>query len=188
MDRTTQRLVAAAAIIAPGLHTLTDGMEWLQGGFSPVQLWLNYLAFVPVPAVLLGLYAAQRPRITQAGLVGALLYGFSFVYFTHTTLLALMLRTATYEQLWSNLGWVYTAHGALMIIGGACFGWATVRARVLPRWTAWLFLGGLVLNLGLGLLPVPAGLQTVGTAIRNAGLMGMGWSVSRLRQPTKSGR
>lgn len=91
MDRTTQRLVAAGAVIAPSLHTFTDGMEWLQGGFSPVQLWLNYLAFVPLPAIILGLYAIQRPRIAHLGLFGALLYGFSFIYFTHTSLLALTL-------------------------------------------------------------------------------------------------
>jgi len=177
VDLTTRKLVAAGAILAPGLHSLTDAMEWLQGGFSPLQLWLNYLAFLPMPAVMLGLYGAQRPAIGRLGLAGALLYGFAFVYFTHTTLLAMSLHTATYDQLWAQLGWVYTLHGAGMLAGGACFGWATVRAGVLPRWTAALFLGGLALNLVLGLLPVPDVFQILGTTLRNAGLVGMGWAV-----------
>ena len=177
MDQTTRKLIATGAILAPSLHTLTDVMEWLGGGFSQTQLWLNYIAFVPLPAVLLGLYAVQRPRISLLGLVGALLYGFSFVYFTHTTLLALALGTPTYEQLWAHLGVVYTMHGALMIVGGASFGWATARAAVLPPWAAWLFLSGLMLNLVFDFLPVPAAFQIIGTTLRNAGLVGMGWGI-----------
>ena len=98
-------------MLAPSLHTITDAMEWLHGGFSPVQLWLNYLAFLPLPAVLLGLYAAQLPRISRLGLVGSLAYGFAFVYFTHTTLLALTLHTPTYADLWRYLGGTYTGTG-----------------------------------------------------------------------------
>lgn len=171
-------MVAAGAILAPVLHSVTDVMEWLHGGFYPAQLWLNYLAFVPLPAVILGLYAVQRPRISMTGLSGALLYGFAFVYFTHTTLLALERATSDYQNLWEHLGWVYTLHGGLMIAGGVLFGGATLRAAVLPRWTAILFLSGIALNLVLGLLPVPDVLQTLGTALRNAGLVGMGWAAT----------
>jgi hypothetical protein len=179
LDRTTRRLIVLGAILAPALHSVTDVMEWVHGGFSPVQLWLNVLAFVPVPAVMLGLYAAQRPRISHLGLAGGLLYGFAFVYFTHTTLLALALQTPTYADLWKHLGSIYTAHGVLMIVGGVCFGWASLRAGVLPRWSATTFLLGLSINLLLGLLPAPELLQTIGTAVRNAGLIGMGWAIGR---------
>jgi hypothetical protein len=185
LDTTTKRLIATAAVVAPALHTVTDAMEWLQGGFSPVQLWLNYLAFLPLPAVVLGLYAAQRPRISHAGLLGAIGYGCAFIYFTHTTLLALALGTPTYEDLWAHLGLTYTAHGGLMILGGGAFGWATLEANVFPRWTALLFLAGLTINLLLALLPAPDLLQTIGTTVRNAGLVGMGtacWSAQTDRR------
>ncbi len=179
MDRLATRLTAAGAIAAPALHTITDVMEWADGGFTPLQLWLNYLAFLPLPAVLLGLYAAQRPRIAVMGLWGALGYGFAFIYFTHTTLLALAAATPDYQQLWGALGTTYTVHGVLMIVAGLVFGAATLRAGVLPRWTAWTFLAGIGTNLLLGLLPLPDVLQTVGTLLRNAGLVGMGWAVAR---------
>lgn len=179
MDEPTRRLVAWGALLAPAVHTLTDVLEWAQGGFSPAQLWLNYLAFLPLPAVLLGLYAVQRPRISRLGLLGALLYGFAFVYFAHTTLLALSAGVRNYAQLWDRLGALYTVHGALMVAGGAAFGFATARAGVLPRWTAGVFLVGVGLNLVVALLPVPELLQTVGSGLRNAGLVGMGWAILR---------
>jgi len=176
------RLVAVAAIVLPILHSVTDVMEWAQGGFSPLQLWLNYLAFLPVPALLVGLYAAQRPAIAAWGLSGALVYGFAFVYFSHTTLYALATRAATYQDLWRVLGVTYTVHGGLMVVGGTVFGVATLRANVLPRWTAIVFLAGLALNAVLTFLPVPDLWQTFGTALRNAGLVGMGWSLLRGRR------
>lgn len=171
---TTARLTALGAILFPALHTVTDGIEWVQGGFSAVQLWLNYLAFLPLPAVVLGLFAVQRPRIGTAGLWGAIIYGLAFVYFAHTTLLALETGVPTYDALWSELGRTYTVHGMLMLCGGGLFGWATLKARVLPSWTAGLFLPGLAINLGVALLPVPDIFQTLGTTVRNAGLISMG--------------
>jgi hypothetical protein len=179
----TRRLIGWSAIAAPALHTLTDLLEGTQGGFSQPQLWLNYAAFVPVPAILIGLYAAQRPHISGLGLAGALSYGFAFVYFAHTTLVALSTHAPDYEALWSGLGGIYTLHGAVMVVGGAAFGWAALRAAVVPRWTAAVFLVGVVVNFVLALLPVPDLLQTVGTTLRNVGLIGMGWSLSLATPP-----
>ncbi len=184
MEPSLRKAIACAAMAAPALHTLTDILEWVSGGFSAVQLWLNYVAFLPMPVLAIGLYAAQRPRIAWIGLVGALGYGFAFVYFAHTTLVALAQHTPTYEQLWSELGWPYTAHGALMVMGGVAFGWATYRAHVFPRWTAALFLLGVGINFLLALLPLPDLLQTAGTALRNAGLAGMGWTLLHAPGPS----
>jgi hypothetical protein len=147
-------------------------------------LWLNYLAFLPIPAVMIGLYAVQRPRIPRLGLVGAFLYGAAFVYFAHTTLLALALRVPTYERLWDQLGVTYTAHGVLMVVGGGAFGLATIRAGIVPSWTAWLFLSGIGLNLIVASLSLPDLLQTIGSALRNLGLIAMG--VVTLRAQTEA--
>ena len=103
----------------------------------------------------------------------------SFVYFAHTTLFALAIGSPDYETLWVELGSVYTIHGAVMIVGGSLFGSCTLRARVFPAWTAWLFLAGITMNLALGVMPLPDVLQTLGTTLRNAGLIGMGWALAR---------
>lgn len=179
---TTRKLVGWTAIVAPLLHTATDVLEWTQGGFSRAQLWLNYAAFLPVPALMLGLYAMQRPRIGRAGLWGALIYGGAFVYFAHTTLWALAESAPDYATLWGRLGIAYTAHGVAMVVGGLLFGWATWKAGVVPRLAPGLFIAGLAGNLVLGLLPLPDILQTIASGVRNAGFVSLGWYVARAEE------
>lgn len=186
--RAIDRLVGSVAIAAPFLHSATDALEWFQHGFSALQLWLNYLAFLPMPAMMLGLYAAQRPRIVGAGLVGALLYGMAFVYFAHTTLFALATSTSDYAQLWHRMGPLYTAHGALMALGGTLFGIASLSARVFPRPMAAIFLVGIALNVVFAAASLPESWQPGASALRNLGLIGMGsWllrpSVERATSP-----
>jgi hypothetical protein len=172
-------LVGSAAIAAPILHSLTDAMEWYRNGFSTAQLWLNYLAFLPMPWLLLGLCAVRTESLGAVALFGAVLYGFAFTYFAHTTLHALATGAPDYASLWQQLGPIYTFHGALMIIGGLLFAGAAIGAKSLPRIAVLLFGGGLLLNLVLALVPAPEILQTVGTALRNAGLVGMGYATLR---------
>ena len=175
-------VVGIAALVAPALHSLTDVMEWYQGGFSATQLWINYIAFLPMPWLLLGMYAAHEPRPNAVGLVGALLYGVAFTYFAHTTLYALTDHVLTYEALWLRLGDLYTVHGALMVLGGFMFAWSTLRAGWLPGGALLLFATGILWNLALALLPAPDILQTIGSAARNLGLMAMGYAILFKRQ------
>ena len=133
-------VVGAAAIVAPILHSVTDAMEWYQHGFSQTQLWLNYVAFLPMPWLLLGIYSVCEEELGVAALVGALLYGIAFTR-------------------------------------------AALRAGGLPRPAVWLFGTGLLVNLMLALAPAPDILQTVGRAVRNAGLVGMGYAIWLDRPP-----
>jgi hypothetical protein len=172
-------VVGATAIVAPLLHSVTDAMEWYQGGFSPTQLWLNYAAFLPMPWLLLGIYAVRARELGPSALAGAILHGIAFTYFAHTTLYALESQAPDYESLWQQLGPTYTAHGAAMIIGGLLFANAALRTPTLPRLAVGLFGTGLLINLALALVPAPDILQTVGTAVRNSGVVGMGYAVLR---------
>jgi hypothetical protein len=176
-DRVLAIAVGATAVAAPLLHSLTDALEWYRGGFTPWQLRLNYAAFLPMPWLLLGLYAVQPARHSGMALAGALLYGAAFAYFGHTTLYALREDIATYEALWARLGFEYTLFGALMVAGGLLFAAFAWRATSLPRAAVAAFAAGLVVNLVLALVPAPDILQTIGTAVRNAGLVGMGCAV-----------
>jgi hypothetical protein len=172
-----QVVVGVAAITAPVLHAVSDALEWWQGGFSTGQLWLSYIAFVVLSWLLLGIYVVHRNRPGPAGLVGALLYGVAFTYFAHTALDALAEHTPTYEALWERLGPAYTIHGAMMVIGGLLFSWSVLQAGWLPRSAIVLFTTGLLVNLTLALTPAPELLQTIGTAIRNLGLVWMGTAI-----------
>jgi hypothetical protein len=116
-----QIVVGVAATTAPILHTLSDAIEWWQGGFSTSQLWLSYIAFLVFSWLLLGIDVVHKRRLGLAALIGALLYGVAFTFFAHTALYALAERTPTYEALWQRLGPASTVHGALMVIGGLVF-------------------------------------------------------------------
>lgn len=171
------RVVGLAAVIAPALHSISDAIEWLQGGFSAPQLGLNYAAFLPMPWLLLGLMALHPRRPGASGLVGALLYGASFTYFAHTTLYAWSEQIGDYATLWQRLGAPYTFHGAVMVCGGLLFVGSAWQADWLPRPALGLFLAGLLVNAALGVLPSPEIFHTVGSAARNLGLMAIGYAV-----------
>lgn len=169
--------VGVAALVAPALHSATDLWEWYQGGFSAGQLWLNYAAFLPMPWLLLGLYAVHERKPGTGALVGAILYGAAFSYFSYTTLYALKAGIPNYAALWSDLGAAYTVHGGLMVAAGLLFGASVLRAGWLPRFPVLLFLAGILLNLVLALMPAPDILQATGSLLRNLGIMGMGYAV-----------
>ncbi len=170
-------LVGLSAVVAPALHIVTDVMEWHHEGFTDAQLWLNLAAFLPMPLLLLGIHSVQVPKPGAAGLLGALLYGVAFAYFTYTTIYALVEHVPTYEELWKRLGVVYTFFGGLMVSGGLLFGWSAYRARWFPRPAVLLFSLGIIVNLVLAILPAPDILQIVGSAMRNLGLMAMGYAI-----------
>lgn len=171
------RLTGGAALVAPVLHLVSDVMEWRQQGFSEPQLWINLIAFLPMPFLLATLVAWQKSRNDRTGWWGAGLYGMAFAYFLYTTVYAIHAHVPTYEQLWAVLGWPYTAAGAAMVLGGLLFSISAWRTRQLPRIAVAFFLAGILTNLAIALLPVPDILQILGSGLRSIGLMMMGYSI-----------
>jgi hypothetical protein len=66
-----------------------------------------------------------------------------------------------------------------MVVGGVLFAIASLRAAVLPRSAVLGFLAGVLLNLVFSFLPVPEEWQTLGSTVRNLGLIGMGAGLLR---------
>jgi hypothetical protein len=67
-------LIGVSALGFSLLYLASDVIELLQGGFSTAQLALTYAGEAAVPLFVLGLYAAQRPRLGRLGLAGAVAY------------------------------------------------------------------------------------------------------------------
>jgi hypothetical protein len=162
------------------MHVLSDLMEVLSEGYSAWQLWINYASFLILPFLIVGLHIAQHARGGWPSLAGALFYGSSFVYFAGTTQYALVQKIPNYEALLAELGLIYWTQGALMVLGGVLFGFAVQRAGVFPRWTGVLLVIGVLLNLLVGLLPVPDISQVLGSVLRNVALKGMGVALLRM--------
>jgi hypothetical protein len=179
-------LTGSAAVAFSALYFVSDLIELLQGGFSTVQLCLTYAAEAAIPLFVLGLYALQRPRIGRLGLVAALVYAYTFVFFTSTVVYALIDQTGDWNALTSKFGAWVTVHSALMVIAGIAFGVAVVRASVLPRWTgAALILGMILMTVGMALPDVA---QTAAAGVRDLAFAGMGVALMRRRRPQRTSR
>jgi hypothetical protein len=171
------QLIGSAAVAASALYFASDLIELLQGGFSTTQLSLTYVAEAAIPLFVLGLYAMQRPQIGRLGLVAALAYAYTFIFFTGTVVYALIDRVNDWNALTSKFGAWVTVHSALMVIAGIAFGVAIVRARVLPRWTgAALILGMIMMTLATALPDVA---QTAAAGVRDLAFAGMGVALLR---------
>ncbi len=186
LPKNLRLIIGLATIIAFTLHILSDLLEVLSGGFFAAQLWINYVAFLPIPFLMIGLYAVQLPLSGWISLTGAIAYGTSFIFFAGTTLYALVAKTADYFTLLEELGNTYTFYGGLMVAGGILFGIALIRARILPRWTGWLLILGVSLNLLCHLLAFPDLSQIIGSIVRNIAFVGMGIAILKTRKSVSS--
>jgi hypothetical protein len=168
-------MVGAAALGFSALYLVSDLIELAQGGFSTPQLALTYVAEAAIPLFVLGLYAVQRPRIGSLGLIGALTYAYTFVFFTSTVVYALVSHSKDWDALTHQLGAWITVHSALMIAAGLAFGAAVIKANVLPRWTGALLMLAMLLMVVATALPDAA--QTAAAATRDIAFAGMGVSL-----------
>jgi hypothetical protein len=165
-------LVGVAAVVFSALYLLSDVIELAQGGFSSAQLVLTYISEAAIPLFVIGIYAAQRPSIGRLGLLGAVGYAYTFVFFTSTVVFALVQHTTDFSALKNQMGGWIAVHSVLMVVTGLVFGYAVVRAGVLPRWTgALLMLGMLSMVVATAL---PDVVQTEAAAIRDIAFAGMG--------------
>ncbi len=177
MTRRGTQAIGLAALVFSALYFVSDLIEALQGGFSDFQLWLTLVAEAAVPIFIVGLAVAQRPNIGRLGIWSALAYAYSYVFFTGTVVYALVNGTKDYATLSDNLGMVMIVHGAFMVVAGLGFGYAVVRARLLPTWTGVALMAGVVLVGAAQGLPESA--QLTAAAVRALGLGGMGAGLLR---------
>jgi hypothetical protein len=165
-------VVGWAAVGFSVLYLISDLVELGQGGFSTLQLVMTYVAEAAIPLFVLGLYAVQRPRIGWPGLVSAVVYAYSFVYFTSTVVYALVERTDDWQTLQRRLGVWLTVHTVLMLLAGVGFGIAVIRARVFPVWTGATLIAGMLLMVVTSSLPAVA--QTASAGVRDLAFAAMG--------------
>ena len=164
--------VGAAAIGFSLAYFLSDLIESLQGGFSTGQLVLTLVAEAAIPVFVVGLWLVQEPRAGRLMGWAAGAYALAYVFFAWTVAYALYHGVPDYDTLSDELGvWMFLG-GVVMVLAGLGFGWATIRAAVLPRWTALALMAGVVLVAATQ--GAPEGVQLVAAAVRDLGFAGMG--------------
>lgn len=170
-------LLGGFMVLASVLYVVSDVIEVIQGGFSDGQLWLTLLAEAAIPIFVMGLAVWQRPHLGRLGVLAAAGYVYSYVVFTGTVVYALVNGTKNYESLTDQLGLVMTVHGGLMVVAGLGLGYAVLRARTLPAWTALALMAGVVLVAVTQTMPESTQLAAAG--VRALGFIGMGAAMLR---------
>jgi hypothetical protein len=148
----------------------------------PQQL-INYRTFL-TPILLVfaftGLYVYQAQRAGILGLAGYVLTVISLVLnvcfrFSETFIGPILLAQfpdsimAIVQGPYST---VQSVTVALFLAGYVLFGIATLRARMLPRWGAWLLIVGAVISFALMMLPI-----NMGAILAGAGFVWMGYDL-----------
>ena len=131
-----------------------------------------YAAEVAVPLFVVGLSRVQRPRIGRLGLLGAVGYAYVYTFFAGTVVYALVEHTDDWSALNDRLGPWMTIHGVLMVIAVARWGWAVARAGVLPPWTGYTLIAGVILVAATASAPDLA--RTLAATVRAGAFLAMG--------------
>lgn len=179
-------IVGLTAVVSSAVYFLSDVIELAQGGFSTSQLVLTYAAEATLPLFVLGIYAVQRPQIGRLGFVGAVLYAYTYIYFTGTVTYCLVERTPDWDALSARMGPWLTVHGALMVVAGTCLGLAVARAGVLPRWTGYALVAGVILVAVAN--DMPDVVRTVAAGVRATAFVAMGVAILRMRAQRRPAR
>jgi hypothetical protein len=154
------------------IDLILGGVVWLMLGLSGV---FGYLQAIPGREDVVLLIVALL--LTAAGLVGLhVLQGRSYgllgrmgFYIAVASLLARALGAGVYLAGSSALSWISYPWGTIgMLVGFVVYGFATLRARVLPRWY------GLALIVSV---PVSLPLATYGTALFGVILVVLGYAL-----------
>jgi hypothetical protein len=177
-------IVALAAIGSSAIYFISDLIEVAQGNFSTLRLALTYVGEAAIPMFVIGLYAVQRPRIGRLGLLGAVAFAYSYVFFTTTVIYALTAGTQNWNALGKVFGAWMTIHGLIMLVGGLAFGLAVVRAGVLPRWTGVCLMAGVVLIVAMSGQSNVA--RTAAEAVTATAFIGMGVALLTRRAESPS--
>lgn len=176
------RAPVGAVLLFSVAYFLCHVIEAVQGGFSSGQPWLTLVGESAITFFVVGLYAVQRPRIGRLGAWGAAGYAAAYVFFVWTVSYPLIHPVADFEALGEIFGIWMVLGGALMVLSGLAFGWATIRAGVLPRWSAISLMIGVVLVVATqgapeGMQLLVAGVRDLGFATMGAALLAPGFAV-----------
>jgi hypothetical protein len=159
--------------------------------------WLGGIAYLLIPLGLMGLYARQSEKVGLPGLIGFIL---SFVGFTllaggliyFSVVLVPFLAVRGMDSLVDPKGPLFTSSTSQLVGGLAVFSLlpgllllaiATLRARVLPRWGAWLVILFIPLGIVAGALIFVIGtsfqgiLQVLVGCLLGFGLAAWGWAL-----------
>ena len=174
MQDTRIKTVSWITVIFFGLYIVTDALEIFQSGLSQLQLVLTYIAMAGIPFSVMGLYILDEESGGKLYLSGSILISLSFIYFSGTATYGLAEQSTDYGMLIERLGFIYYAHGVVLVAGGLLSGAALYsRGIAHPAIGISLILASL-LSLATGLFHLPELLFVIANFVRNGTFVALG--------------
>lgn len=174
MLNSRRKTVSWMAVIFFGLYILTDTVEIFQSGLSQLQLVITYIAMAGIPFSVMGLYTLDEKSGGKLYLAGSILISLSFIYFSGTATYGLAQQSTDYGVLIKQLGFIYYAHGIILVAGGLLSGTALYsRGIAHPAIGISLILASL-LSLATGLFHLPELFYVIANFIRNGAFVALG--------------
>ena len=139
------------------LHPVGEDLAAVNSSNWVLAHLLYWVSVILLLFGLIGLYARQMEKIGRSGLVGFVLafIGTAIVgvfLFNAATTLHLVATTAPdmFAQITAPPTFALPLFGLTFGLGFILFSVATIRAGVLPRWSGWLLLLGILLSMAEG--------------------------------------
>lgn len=174
MQISRRKTVSWLTAIFFGLYILTDTIEILQSGLSQVQLILTYIAMSGIPFSVMGLYILDEERGGKLYLAGSILISLSFIYFSGTATYGLAEQSTDYGVLIERLGFIYYAHGAVLVTGGLLSGAALYKRSLAHPAIGILLIVASLLSLVTGFFHLPELFFVIANFIRNGTFVALG--------------
>jgi hypothetical protein len=197
MSSTTSYRLSGVALILGSVLTIIYQVSqaFISGPFpealaSPVAVIGSLIGFIGAVFVLLGLPGVYTRQAQQAGILGLL--GFLLVWyvilfhsvmipFTSVTFVpALVAHPATRSLVTEGsfgFGAFFIPSLVGQVLGVLLLAIATLRARVFPRWIAWLLIATLVLGLASFVPFFPDALRNLASIIPSVATAGFGYAL-----------
>jgi len=197
MSTTTSYRLSGIALIIGSVLTIIYQVSqvFISGPFpealaSPVAVIGSLIGFIGAVFVLLGLPGVYTRQAQQAGILGLL--GFLLVWyvilfhgvmipFTSVTFVpALVAHPATQSLVTQDsfgIGAFFIPSLVGQVLGTLLLAIATLRARVFPRWIAWLLIATLVLGLASFVPFFPDALKNLASIIPSVATVGFGYAL-----------
>ncbi|WP_127522475.1 hypothetical protein [Mesorhizobium sp. Z1-4] len=152
---------------------LSEVLELLQGGFTPLNSGVSAVAFVLIG---IGVWALWRERAqNRLGQAGIAMLSIGMVLFALVAVQVMSSGITSDAEIADTP--IFLLSGGLVSIGALLLGWWLVAASPFPKWIGAILVAATLFTLAVAFVPAIVALQPVSNLVLAAVLGRLGWQL-----------